>query len=102
MELNPSLEAVSSGTADKLTSVLWNPLIYYHVNKSPPLVPVLYQNNAADTTPSSLTKNHSDIVLPPTYLLPSGLFLSGLPTCNIYAILFSPMVQGIHAWIGIC
>jgi hypothetical protein len=69
--------------------MLWNPKIYYHVHKSPPLVPILSQINPINTIPSLRS-----ILILFTHLrlgLPSGLFPSGIPTNILNAFLFSPI-----------
>jgi hypothetical protein len=61
---------------------------HHHVHKSPPLVPILSQIDPVHTIPPYLSKIYFNIVYPPG--LPSGLFLSGFPTNNLYASFFSP------------
>jgi hypothetical protein len=47
----------------KMSHVLWNPKVHYHVDKGPPLVLVLCQMNSVHTLPPSLRlpKIHSNI-----------------------------------------
>jgi hypothetical protein len=54
---------------------------------------ILSHINPVHTTPSYLSKIHSNIILRPG--LPSGLFPSGFPTNILYAFFFSPFV--LHA-----
>jgi hypothetical protein len=88
MELSPSWEAVNCAATEELPSILWNPKVHHRVHKSPPLAPILRQIDPVH--PVSLRS----ILILSTHLrlrLPSGLFPSGLPTNNLYALLFSPI-----------
>jgi hypothetical protein len=94
MEVSPSWEAASCAAAQKLPNNLWNPKVYYCVKKSPALVSILNQINPVHTIPYYL----GSILVLSTHLhlsLPSGTFLSSLPTNIPYAFLFSPFV--LHA-----
>jgi hypothetical protein len=78
LELSPSWEAASCAATEEFPKILWNPKVHYHVQKSPPLVPILNQINPVHTTPSYLRS----ILILSTHLclcLPSGLFPSGFP-----------------------
>jgi hypothetical protein len=68
---------------------LRNPIIYYRVHKSPPLVHILNQMNPVHILASYL---RSILILftYPRLGLPSGLFPSGFPTNIRYALFFPP------------
>jgi hypothetical protein len=91
MEQRPSWEANSFSASQKITRILWNPVVHYRIHKSPPPVPILPQLNPVHA-PSHFLKIHFNNI----HLrlgLPSGRLTSGLPTKILYAPLFSP----IHA-----
>jgi len=63
--------------------------VHCHVNKGPPLGPVLSLKNAVSTRLTLILFSHLRLGLP------SGLFYSGLPTKILYAFLICPCV--LHA-----
>jgi hypothetical protein len=88
MELSPSWEAANCAATQELPSVLWNPKIYYRVNKSPPLVPILSQ---IDSTIPSHPISLRPVLILSIHLrlaLASGLFPSGISINILYAFLF--------------
>jgi hypothetical protein len=90
MEPSPSWEAANFAATQELSSILWHPKIHYRGHKSPPLVPILSQIDPVHIIHFSLRST----LIPSTHLrldLPSGLFLSGIPTSILYAFLYSPI-----------
>jgi hypothetical protein len=70
----------------KLHRFLWNPEFHYHVHKAPPLIPILSQMNAEQTSPTCFPKTRSQYLSIYACLLP-GLFPSGFPIKIFYAFL---------------
>jgi hypothetical protein len=86
MQLSPSWEAANCAATQELPSILWNPMAYYRIHKSPLLVPILSQIDPLHTIPSLRS-----ILILSTHLrlgLPSSLFPSGFPTKILNAFLF--------------
>jgi len=77
---SPSSEANDHSASQEITSLLWNPKLYYRVNKSLPLAPILsHMNPFYLSHPISLRF----ILIVSSHLclgLPSGLSPSGFPT----------------------
>jgi hypothetical protein len=66
MEKSPSWEHNSRSHFQEIVLHLWNPLVYFHVHKNPPLDTVLSQMNPIIIPVSHLFNIHSNITLPST------------------------------------
>jgi hypothetical protein len=67
MELSPSSEVTSRSATQELPNILRNPKVYYRVDKSSVLVPILSQINPAYNNPSHFSKIHFNIHIITTY-----------------------------------
>jgi hypothetical protein len=63
MKWSPSWEANICLASQEFPQLLWNPKIYYHVQKSLSSVPILCQMNLIHTSKSYVPKIHFNIVL---------------------------------------
>jgi hypothetical protein len=66
MKLSRSWKEANCASAQEHPNILWNLNVYYHVQESPPLFPILSQIKPTYTTLSCLTKIHLNIIHPPT------------------------------------
>jgi hypothetical protein len=91
MEQSPSWEANRFSASQELLSMLWNPKIYYHIQKCPPSVPILSQLHPIHTPTSHFWRS---ILLLSSHLrlgLTNCLFSSDLPTKPPYTPLHCPI-----------
>jgi len=86
-----SSETDSRSASQEIPYPLWNPTVQYRVQKIPPLVPNLNQMNSVHKSPLYFSKSHFNIIRP-SVALPTGSFLSGFPTKNLYTFLSVPCV----------
>jgi len=73
-------EADSRSVGQKIPHILHNPKFHYRVHMSRLLDPILSPLNSAHLFTPYILKIHFNIILPPTCILPSGVFPSGFPT----------------------
>jgi hypothetical protein len=65
MESSPSGDT-SSWVTQEFPNILRNTTVHCHLQNSPPLVPVINQNNSVNITPFYWSQIHFKIILPPT------------------------------------
>lgn len=78
----PSWEANSFSVRHKFPNVLWKPLVLYHAQNSPPLVPVL---NPVYILPPYFLQIHFNIIIPSARWLPKWSVFFRLFINTIYA-----------------
>jgi hypothetical protein len=64
MEQDPSWEANRFTASQEIPSILWNPKVYYRINKFPPPVLILSQLDPVYNPSSHFLKIYLNIVLP--------------------------------------
>jgi hypothetical protein len=85
MELSPSWEAASRSATQEFPCLLWNPNFRYHVQKGPPLLPILSHMN-----PIHFFEIYFNIVLPPTSRSSWWSLSVGFPTQTPHTFPFCP------------
>jgi hypothetical protein len=99
MEQSPSWKANRFAASQEITRLLWNPKVHHRIHKcSPPII--LSQLNPINTPHYTCLRS---ILILSSHLrlgLPSGLFLSGLPTKTLYTTLPSSNRATCPAHIG--
>jgi len=84
------MEHSPASAGQEFLNILWNPKVHYCVHKSQSLISILHKwIQSKPSHPISLRSNL--IQSSPLYSgLKSGLFHSGFPTKNLYAVVFTP------------
>jgi hypothetical protein len=84
MELSPSWEAASR-LPTQFINILWKPKVHNRASMSPPMAPILSQENPVHITPFYLSTNHFHMILSPTSKSSQWSFFIWLfhqnPTC---------------------
>ena len=61
---SPSWVVNNSSASPDIRRILWNPKVHYHLNNSPPYVPILSKTNPVHTFPLYFFKIHFNIIYP--------------------------------------
>jgi hypothetical protein len=91
MELSPSLEAASRSATQEFPHFLRNPMVYYRVYKSSPLIPILSQMNPVHISPFYPLRHTFRLSSHSRLVLPSALFPFGIPIkiwWHTYVVIF--------------
>jgi len=83
VEYSPSREANSPLASQEIPRLSWNPMVHYHVHRSPQLVPVLSQMSQVYTLKSCSSKTSFNIIF---HVCPTGFpakmfMLSAFQSC---------------------
>jgi hypothetical protein len=92
MEQSSSWEANRFSANQEIPCILWNPKVYYRVNKCLTPVPVLSQHDPSKPPPPTFWRSVLILSSHVRLSLQSGLSPSGFPTKTLYTPLLSPPV----------
>jgi hypothetical protein len=87
----PSWEANSSSANQEMSHTLWNPMVQYHIHKSPNVS--LSSARSIQSIPHTTSWRSTLILVLSSHLhtgIPSGPFPSGFPTKTLSATLYLP------------
>jgi hypothetical protein len=87
--MSATREATSYAVTRQFLSILWNPKVHYSIHNTSPFVSILSRANPVHSFSSYLYKIHLMFYVHLPFVLPISLLLSGFPTNNLYAVLFS-------------
>jgi hypothetical protein len=91
MKQNPSWEANSHSSSQKIHHPLWRENVHYRVKKNPHMVPIPSHINPVHMLLTYFFKILSDIIFPCISRISEWLFPSGSPTRILHILLTSPM-----------
>jgi hypothetical protein len=90
MDHSPPCEAKRLSARQEIPRLLWNPIVIYHVHKSPPLVSILSQMNPVHNFRPCFPKIRSNVVLSSTLISSEWSLRFRFATKMLYAFLVSP------------
>jgi hypothetical protein len=79
MELSATREVTSCAATQQPFSILWNPMVHYHIHKSSPLVPILSQ-----TDPVHINKIHLNNIYPSMSRSPRITYLVKMEVTHLF------------------
>jgi len=95
MEQTLSREARRFSSSQEIPRIVWNQKVRYRTHQSPPLVPILNQNNPVHVPSFNFLKIHLKIIFPSMFGSSKRALSLRFPHQTLYAPFLSPYV--LHA-----